>query len=194
MIDSTKQPARRRLLPEDRREEILASATDLISAVGFNGTTIDDFARAAGISRPGLLHHFPSKERLLEGVLARRDFLDVQDASRDSTAATPLEARRVMTSVVERNAQLRELVQLYTILAAEALVPEHPAHDYFQSRQKLARERFARHLFSWHEDPSAGAVQLIAILDGLQLSWLRDPTVDLRKQWEIFADIFFVAP
>ncbi len=34
-------------------------------------------AEAAGLSQTGLLHHFPSKELLLAGVLQRRDEQDM---------------------------------------------------------------------------------------------------------------------
>lgn len=180
---------RRRLLPEERRAEIIAAATDLISATGFNATTIDDFARAAGISRPGLLHHFPTKEALLEAVLTRRDN-DTVEALRGDAASDAVEARALLTALVAFNQERRPLVQLYAILAAESLSPDHPAHAYFRTRQRQAEELFSEKIFSWHSDPLGTSRQAIAHLDGLQLAWLRDPSIDIVDHWENFATRF----
>lgn len=182
---------RRRLLPEERREEIVASATDLISRVGFNATTIDHFARAAGMSRPGLLHYFPSRDALLEAVLERRDGDVIEAVHRDATAQSPTQARKVLSDLVRVNVDRPELVQLFTILAAEALAPEHPAHDFFERRQAAATSLFAENIFHWHPEPVVAAVQVIAALDGLQLLWLRNPSIDLAVHWESFAEVFF---
>lgn len=51
------------------REKILAAAAEVITQHGTNGFTLDAVARQAGISKGGLLHHFASKEALLEGLL-----------------------------------------------------------------------------------------------------------------------------
>ncbi|MCU4295789.1 TetR/AcrR family transcriptional regulator [Brevibacterium permense] len=191
MNSTTDSSARRRLPPDARRDEILASATELISSVGFNATTIDHFARAAGISRPGLLHHFSSKEALLEAVLARRDRDTVDALRHDTIAHTPGAARKLLDDLVRWNADRPQLVQLYTILAAEALSIDHPAYHYFRARERLALEFFAERIVPWHPRPRAAALQLIAYLDGLQLHWLRDSAIDMVEQWEFFAESFF---
>lgn len=53
------------------RERLLRSATAAFAADGFARATLADIARAAGISRPSLLHHFPSKEALYDEVVAQ---------------------------------------------------------------------------------------------------------------------------
>ena len=60
------------------REAILAAALDVFSQYGFRGTTLDQVAQAAGLSKPNLLYYFGSKEaihsELLEQLL--EDWLD----------------------------------------------------------------------------------------------------------------------
>lgn len=178
---------RRRLPPAERREEIVAAATDLISAVGFNAVTIDDFAKAAQLSRPGLLHHFSSREALLEAVLTRRDGETIDAIRRGESAPSPSEAQRAITDLLRHNSGRRELVQLYTVLSAEALAPDHPAHDYFARRQALVRTMIEEKVFSWHPDPTNATQLLMAFLDGIQMAWLRDADVDMVAQWELLA-------
>lgn len=50
--------------PEGRRAGILAAATDLFLAQGFAGTSMTALARAVGIQKASLYHHFASKEDL----------------------------------------------------------------------------------------------------------------------------------
>ncbi|MFF2887504.1 TetR family transcriptional regulator [Paenibacillus sp. NPDC057967] len=51
-----------------KREHILKSAMQLILTVDFNGLTLDAVAKEAGVSKGGLLYHFPSKDALLQGI------------------------------------------------------------------------------------------------------------------------------
>ncbi|MGA4538723.1 TetR/AcrR family transcriptional regulator [Uniformispora flossi] len=54
-----------------RRERILDAADTLFRECGTGAPSVHDVARAAGISRPGLLRYFASKEELLDGLLDR---------------------------------------------------------------------------------------------------------------------------
>ncbi len=60
-------------IQEKNRAAILEAALDVFSQAGFRGATLDQIARAAGLSKPNLLYYFPSKEAihaaLLEGLL-----------------------------------------------------------------------------------------------------------------------------
>ncbi len=50
--------------PSSRRAEILALAADLFLTKGYAGTSMSALARACGIQKASLYHHFPSKEAL----------------------------------------------------------------------------------------------------------------------------------
>lgn len=50
----------------DRRALILEAAIGVFLRYGFRKTSMDDLARAAGISRQGLYLHFPSKDELFK--------------------------------------------------------------------------------------------------------------------------------
>lgn len=186
-------PTRLRLPPEERKEQILAAASDLIAKHGFNGVSLDDIAAACNFTKHGLLYHFGSKENLLAAVLKRRDANDMASiADVDLSAVTdPATARELLTRLVHRNLQQRPLIHLYTTLGAEALEPGHPASGYFLERLMAARSAMRDQVLAWHPFPDLAAIELISFLEGLQLQWLRDPTIDFARQWELFARRFF---
>jgi AcrR family transcriptional regulator len=53
----------------DVRSATLAAATRLFAARGFEGTALQDIANMVGVTKPAILHHYPSKERIRQAVL-----------------------------------------------------------------------------------------------------------------------------
>jgi AcrR family transcriptional regulator len=88
--DASGPPVRvRRLGRAERREQILAAATQAFARAGFAGTSLDDIAAEAGISRVILYRHFDSKTDLYRAVLDRTCArLTATVGERDFTAAS----------------------------------------------------------------------------------------------------------
>jgi TetR/AcrR family transcriptional regulator len=53
----------------DVRASTVVAAMRLFAAHGFEGTALQDIADAVGVSKPAVLHHFPSKEHVRQAVL-----------------------------------------------------------------------------------------------------------------------------
>lgn len=53
---------------KSKRIHIVKSAMKLILTVDFKALTLDAVAKEAGVSKGGLLYHFPSKDALLQGI------------------------------------------------------------------------------------------------------------------------------
>jgi AcrR family transcriptional regulator len=51
------------------RAAVVREATRLFAARGFDGTALQDIADAVGVSKPAVLHYFPSKELVRDAVL-----------------------------------------------------------------------------------------------------------------------------
>lgn len=187
---------RTRMPAEQRREQLLAAATALIAERGYWALSMQEVADVCDLSLTGLLHHFPSKDELLLAVLDRRDGIEARTVSRALGVEQPpgvspesplvdwtnVSLRTACDALVTRNASEPELVRLYAVLEAESLAPDHPAHDYFVGRQRRALALFRR-LSRDVEGADLIARQILALMDGLQLQWLRDPELDLADTW-----------
>lgn len=64
----TKPPTR---IQQRNRAAILSAGLDVFSQFGFRGTTLDQIAEAAGLSKPNLLYYFPSKDAIHSALLER---------------------------------------------------------------------------------------------------------------------------
>lgn len=53
------------------RNAVLDAAERVVGRDGIGSLTLDGVAAEAGVSKGGLLHHFPSKDRLIEGLVRR---------------------------------------------------------------------------------------------------------------------------
>jgi AcrR family transcriptional regulator len=168
-----------------RRELIVSVATEIFGTQGFRAATMLQIAAACGISRTGLLHHFPTKESLLEAVLARRD-ADRGSATEALAADIPEGGRAVLGRLLDaarHNATQPRIVNLFSVLSAEAGDPTHPAHDYFEQRYARLRAELDRALTTLAAtdqlvpgtDPHVLAVEIIALMDGLQVQWVLAP-------------------
>jgi TetR/AcrR family transcriptional regulator len=62
---------RRTRIQKEKRELILEAALEVFSTHGFRGSTIDQIAEAAGMSKPNLLYYFRRKEDIHETLIER---------------------------------------------------------------------------------------------------------------------------
>jgi TetR/AcrR family transcriptional regulator len=58
-------------IQREKRELILGAALEVFAANGFRGSTIDQIADAAGMSKPNLLYYFSRKEDIHTTLIAR---------------------------------------------------------------------------------------------------------------------------
>jgi AcrR family transcriptional regulator len=178
------QPLRRTQAERSRasREKIIQNAIEAFAQKGFRGATMAEIARAAGLTEPGLLHHFPGKTHLLMEVLRERDRLDterMQETLRKNGDRL-LEAAQAL---VKHNQSVPGLVQLFTLLVAESISPDHPAHEFFIERYRRGRDAWVEAIARAQQageirsdiSPEVLAIVIFAMMDGLQVQWLLEP-------------------
>lgn len=177
-----------RVSRSERRQQILDAATRVFGAKGTSAGTLQEIAEQVGITRAGVLHHFGSKDMLLQAVLEYRDHSDVAELPEQHVPNGADWFRHLVRTAVE-NTQRPGIVQAYVVLSSEAVTEGHPATPFFQHRYAALREEgMAAIRETWPEadlppDKVALAAACIpAIMDGLQVQWLLDPDhVDLAE-------------
>ncbi|MBI4784048.1 MAG: TetR/AcrR family transcriptional regulator [Oscillatoriophycideae cyanobacterium NC_groundwater_1537_Pr4_S-0.65um_50_18] len=149
------------------RETLLRAATQVILEKGVEALTLDAVARQAGVSKGGLLYHFPNKNALVVGLGEQliQDFEAALQAEfdQDDAPGTPGQwVRAYIRSTLRMSGQTLALVARLTSLIVE-MPPEllKSAEAYEQRcRQRLDADGL---------DPTQAAIIQLAI-DGLWFS------------------------
>ena len=181
------------------RRRIIDACLEVFTESGYRATTMKAVAERAGISQRGLVHHFRDKEELLAAVLEARD-------ENTSIGHPELGAPSGLASLVKTHLETMnhpEVLELHTVLSAEAVSPAHPAHAYYLERYSNLRLYLAA---SFDALRSAGRLQstadsavlasmVIGLMDGLQVQWLFDrASVEVERALELFFASIGVEP
>ena len=165
------------------RERILDAAQKVFGNRGFNSGSLNEIANGAGLTRAGVLHHFPSKQAILIALLDRRD-AELAELAPVEPQVVPLD--QLLTEIAPGIRVIladRQLVQLAHILTAEASGDEHPAHEWVAVRHRRLRATIraaaARSLelgeLDPRLDPDVVAGLVLAVVEGAENQWLLDP-------------------
>lgn len=198
-----------RLSAEQRREQIIDVATDLVARHGFSGLSLQEVADAVGISQAGLLHYIGNKNGLLELLLDRRydrqgtpdDFLATGNPAATHPDGISLPA--YFRYLVAFNEARPQLMGLYMTLGTEATDPTHPAYDYFIHRPDQVWDYYSG--FRWRLPPSIEAdggwdtlrpliEMTLEAMDGAQIRSFRKPAISLSDEWARWETLLFPSP
>lgn len=178
---------------ERRRAEIIDAAMKVFAEQGFNSLSLRQIAEAVGVSHTLLRHHFGTKDTILQAVLTRREETEARWRADLFAEHGLLEA---LPRIMEHNAAIPGLIQLDSLMRAEAVNPDHPAHEYViglarrfraQLRADLAAEQAAGRIRE-DLDLELTATQLVALIEGVQSEWLLDRSVDMPTVVRSFAE------
>lgn len=110
---------------QSARENIIDAAEDVAIEIGARHLTLDAVAKQAGVSKGGVLYHFPSKEALLHAMLDRRFAMSEKErlARQEGVLTEPGSALTAyVLSSLERDERKRKLG--VSLLAAAAHDPQ----------------------------------------------------------------------
>lgn len=159
-------------------DDILDVAVELFGARGIRGTSIAAIAKRFGLTDAGVLHYFPTKQKLIGAALDRAAQRQV---SQLVALVQPggLEAIRALGewgAIVESDPGL---AAFSIILSTEGLLENSVVRDWEQRRYEsihglgvsLVREGIARGEIRPDADPELESSAMIAFLDGIRLQW-----------------------
>ncbi|HEY9856789.1 MAG TPA: TetR/AcrR family transcriptional regulator, partial [Stenomitos sp.] len=123
--NSGKKPSQRELKKEESRTAIARAAVRLFEEKGFDATTMDEIAQAAGVSRPTVFNYFAHKEDILlvlgvmmgERIASRIMALDGEANSVDPIATL----RQVVITMGTSFAEYPETSRAFHALRVQAM-------------------------------------------------------------------------
>ena len=201
---SVTRPVTRRMSAQDRMNQIVAVAVDVINRKGYHGMSLQDIASEIGISQTAVIHRVKNKQGLLFAVIehyydqadAGTAYLSQFNEGGERYGQYPL-IPEYMEAIVTQNSQQPEMTRLFEVLNTEAMSPDHPAHDYFAQRPQRMREEYRRHEWMVPQGVDGEFVYMFALaaMYGLEGRWLADPdNIDFIAAWKRYADYIFPLP
>ncbi len=149
------------------------------------------------MTRPGVLHHYPSKQAVLLALLEERD-QGLQLLLPDTERWTLRELLAGLDEVFAAILKDRELVQLAHVLTAEAASADHPARPWVVRRHTLLRQSLGTAIensletgeLAFPVDPTALASAILGVIEGIENQWLVSPDgFDARGALRVFCDV-----
>lgn len=161
---TSSEPRKRQ--PAETRQLLLDVVAETIREKGMSGVTLEGVARSAGMSKGGLLHHFPSKQDLIDALIVdlHQEFLEKLKQLADEDPEACGRRTRAYLNIVTRERDERAR-KVCNIIAVE--------DRQNQTMRELWRE-FLVSLLSSKETGGADPITLAIVqlaTDGL---WLAD--------------------
>jgi AcrR family transcriptional regulator len=127
----------------DTRELILAAAANVVLSQGASKMTLEAVAKEAGVSKGGLLYHFPSKDALIEGMIEHmvQSLTDrIRVAYEQDEFGT--NQGRWLRALTKANFQSEDLELSAGLTAAVLLQPDllEANRQAYETRQKLIEQ------------------------------------------------------
>jgi AcrR family transcriptional regulator len=104
------------------KKRILDIANKVIAEKGLNCFTLDEVAKAAGISKGGLLYHYPSKDKLIKALIENYiDLFQSRVSEREKTLSDASPCNWLVSFIYEQFNQCKlDINTMYGLLAAVA--------------------------------------------------------------------------
>ncbi|ATG51649.1 TetR family transcriptional regulator [Brachybacterium vulturis] len=131
--------------PRNRREEILDGAAEMFAEHGYHGSSLRDISSHIGLSHSGMLHHFESKDALLDGVIDRLE--EHAQAALDRVPEFSTDRRSLLRGLTEVWHPASLPIRLMATLDAES-VSEDLHGRYRMARLRRVHEHVLESCFS----------------------------------------------
>lgn len=125
-------------------ERIAAAGMRLFTDKGYDSTTIDDIAAAAGISRRTFFHYFPSKDDILLSMQSGMGETVVAAVNRQSAEQPPLDAVRKASLEILAGYPQGELLKVDRLMRSSPAVQARKHATYVATEEMLFQALRAR--------------------------------------------------
>jgi AcrR family transcriptional regulator len=174
---------------KERRRVIGEAALAIVLEKGHRALITADVAERAGLSEPGVLYHFPTKDDLLLEALRLSDEYE--------WSTMPLgESIRLAPARAAESLQRINIVRLHTAMFGESSDPAHPSHEYFKQRWREGDERMSESIRRLQAEgvvdpriePYRVSRWIHTAWEGMQLQWLAEPDFDVAVELQLLIE------
>ncbi|WUJ74920.1 TetR/AcrR family transcriptional regulator [Kribbella soli] len=174
---------------EARRAQLIDVTTELVADHGYAATSLGRIAESAGITKAGVLYHFPSKQALVEAAHARvlSELVEEVGAAVDATGPADAPAayiRAMIGHLRERPRHVRMIVEAMTSVAP---LTDSKAR-WSAVADLIATARDARGL-TGEADLRSAALVIGGGIDAIVSESLRDPEYDAAAAAELLVSV-----
>ncbi|MGM3389577.1 TetR/AcrR family transcriptional regulator [Stutzerimonas stutzeri] len=174
----------------ETRQRIAEAALSLFLANGYHGTTLDDIAAAAGISRRTFFSYFKSKDDIILFGLDADSAMLIADLLKTSPDVPPLDAvRDVMVKRIERYTSEEMIAIDNLMMSSETLLVRKQAH-YAEQERSL----FNALCEVWRQPERRPALRMVAMVSigamRVALSSWREQTGPRKPAAKFLRDAF----
>jgi len=185
------------------RQDLLDAALQVFSQQGYQAARLQDIAKAAGVTRGAIYHHFGSKAELFNTLMDEASAQEsgaVQAAIAEGGSLVEIMARILSYSLalLEKDRRLRQVFELSKVKAGDdpELVEVHrkrakQTETLIASTAAIIAQGIAGGDLRAGLDPDTVARAFIAYQNGVATLWLLNrQAFSLKEQAADFADIF----
>ncbi|SDI83158.1 transcriptional regulator, TetR family [Frankineae bacterium MT45] len=178
-----------RLPPEQRREQLIDIAIDLFGDPTKDNVSLDDVARAAGISRNLVYHYFPGKTALIAAAVRTESTRLAHITDEDQTLRGPARLAAALNAYfdyVEAHPHAYRLIYRFAAANAETRALLDNNQDVYSKR-----------ILSWLDDPSPATELAVRswmyFLTSTCLRWLDTPEVSRQEVMHLCGQMLVAA-
>lgn len=179
---------------EETYIQIVQAGVKLFARQGYHKTTIADLAQAIGLTTGAILHHFPTKEDILDAVVdwvkrGIQDYADIANSAQHGSIAVVEEVVRNMCNHFRRSP---EATICLAALATEFAGSNHPMETRLKGIYDVFVESFARILQNNDgiTNPRAAAITFLSAAQGIAVqALLREGEVTVDELAEGFVSM-----
>jgi AcrR family transcriptional regulator len=195
-------PAEKRSLAETtRRAQIVDCAIETIAALGFAQASVDQIARRVGVSKGVITYHFPTKEEIIDAVVAKvtaaaRTYMEPRILAETSAAGR-------LRAYIESDLEFIDANRRALIALVEIAMNARRADGNLVIGTEILAERVANLEELLRAGQRAGefrrfntrtmALTIIQAIDGVPLLLAREPDLDVRLHAKELATVFDLA-
>lgn len=185
------------------KEQILKTALDVFSKKGYQSTTLEDIAKAAGVTRGAIYWHFENKASLYNTLIEQanvRGDKAIADAMQSGGTLRDI-CKRILVAqwqLLEEDEEYRATMSL--VMFNTGLIPElietqkalyDDAKNLIQTIASYCKVGMEMGQLKNDRDPIEVANAFLAYQQGVAVYWLQDPTrFSIKEMAPVLADIF----